>query len=74
MSEFNEEIVTCAEAAKELKTTTQTIRRWIAMGTLNPKGCFQVGKRGQWRIYKSVLKEAKTFSTGGMNSKWLNTF
>lgn len=72
--QIKEEVVTCAEAAKELNTTTQTIRRWIAMGTLNPKSCFQVGKRGRWRIYRSALREAQLYSKGGLDSKWVNSF
>ena len=69
-----EELLTCAEAAKELKTSAQTVRAWIALGKIDPKGCFQIGVRGRWRIYRSALNNARIFSQGGVRSECLNTF
>jgi len=68
------EILTCADIAKELKTTRQTVWKWIATGRIDPDGCFQIGKKGHWRIYRSALQKALTFSTGGLKSEWMNTF
>ena len=69
-----EEIFTSDEVARMFRTSQQTIRRWIALGTIDPEGCFQVGKRGRWRIRKSALEKAKVFSNGGFDPKWFNTF
>ena len=41
------QVLTCAQAAYELNTTTQTIREWILLGKIDPKGCFQIGNRYQ---------------------------
>ena len=70
----DDEILTCSEVAKTLKTSRQAVWKWIATGKIDPSGCFQVGKKGRWRIYKSALNESLNFSKGGMKSKWLNTF
>ena len=58
------QVLTCAQAAYELNTTTQTIREWILLGKIDPKGCFQIGKRGRWRIYKSALEKARIYARG----------
>ncbi len=57
-------VLTCMEAAQEMRTTTQTIRAWIMLGRIDPNGCFQVGKRGHWRIYRSALDKARNFARG----------
>ena len=67
-----DELLTCAEAAKELKASAQTVRDWIALGKIDPKGCFQIGARGHWRIYRSALNNARIFSQGGVR-ECLNT-
>ncbi len=65
-TELNEkkedELLTCVEAANELRTSTQTIRTWILLGKIPAKGCFQMQKRGQWRIYRSALEQARMFA------------
>lgn len=58
------QVLTCAQVAYELNTTTQTIRAWIMLGRIDPNGCFQVGKRGHWRIYRSALDKARNFARG----------
>ena len=70
----DDEILTCAEVARELKTSRQTVWKWIALGVIESEGCFQIGRRGRWRIYKSAIEKAKAYSNGGVNSKWINTF
>ena len=59
-----EETLTSVEAAQEMRTTPQTIRTWILLGKIEPKGCFQVGRRGRWRIYRSALDKARIFARG----------
>ena len=59
-----EETWTSVEAAQEMRTTPQTIRTWILLGKIEPKGCFQVGRRGRWRIYRSALDKARIFARG----------
>lgn len=63
-TEVKKEVLTCVEAAREMRTTAQTIRTWILLGKIESKGCFQVGKRGRWRIYRSALDKARTFARG----------
>ena len=58
------EILTCVEAAREMNTTPQTVRGWILLGRIDPKGCFQIGKRGRWRIYRSALDKSRNFARG----------
>ena len=69
-----DEILTCSEVARALKTSRQSVWKWIATGKIDPNGCFQVGKKGRWRIYKSALDRSLNFSTGGVRSKCLNIF
>lgn len=60
----HEETLTSVEAAQEMGTTPQTIRMWILLGKIEHTGCFQVGRRGRWRIYRSALDKARTFARG----------
>ena len=57
-----EETFSCAEAAKVMKRSTQTIRTWILLGKIAPEGCFQIGKRGRWYIHKSALEKARIYA------------
>jgi len=57
-----QEVLTCAEVARELSTSTQTIRLWILLGKIDPKGCFKIGKRGRWRIYRSAVEKARIYA------------
>ena len=59
-----EEVITAIEAAKELRMTPQTIRLWITLGKIDPSKCFQIGRRGHWRIQKSAIQK---LSVGGIN-------
>lgn len=60
--EKQDELLTCVEAAHELRTTTQTIRTWILLGKIPSQGCFQMQKRGHWRIYRSALEKARLYA------------
>ena len=64
-----DKILTCAQVAQEFNTTTQTIREWILLGKIDPKGCFQIGKRGRWRIYRSALEKARIYARGQANDQ-----
>ena len=59
-----EETLNSVKAAQEMRTTPQTIRTWILLGKIEPKGCFQIGRRGRWRIYRSALDKARIFARG----------
>ena len=52
-----DEVITSIEAAKELRMSPQTIRLWIMLGKIDPSKCFQIGKRGHWRIQKSAIQK-----------------
>jgi|GEM_PF-2493493 hypothetical protein len=62
--EKREEVITAIEAAKELRMTPQTIRLWITLGKIDSSKCFQIGRRGHWRIQKSAIQK---LIVGGIN-------
>lgn len=59
-----DEVITAIEAAKELRMTPQTIRLWITLGKIDSSKCFQIGRRGHWRIQKSAIQK---LIVGGIN-------
>ena len=69
-NQFQEqEVLTCAEVAQELSTSTQTIRLWILLGKIDPKGCFKIGKHGRWRIYRSAVEKARIYARSQVNGR-----
>lgn len=51
----DEEFLTCEEAAKKMRISTQTIRTWILLGKIDSSKCYQAGRYGRWRIHKSAF-------------------
>ena len=55
--DLEEDLYTCKEVAKRLGITAQTVRYWIMGGRIDQDKCFQIGKRGHWRIHKSAVEK-----------------
>lgn len=59
---MNNEAISTVAAAKELSITSQGVRLMIKTGRFPKGGCFQIGGRGQWKIYRWALEQAKRFA------------
>lgn len=55
--DLDEELYTCQEVADQLRITAQTVRYWIMGGRIDQNKCFQIGKKGHWRIQKSAVEK-----------------
>ncbi len=54
---LEEDLLTCQEVAEQLRITAQTVRCWIMGGRIDQSKCFQIGKKGHWRIQKSAVEK-----------------
>lgn len=55
--DLSEDLYTCQEVAERLRITAQTVRYWIMGGRIDQNKCFQIGKKGHWRIQKSAVEK-----------------
>ena len=56
-ADLDEDLYTCQEVAEKLRITAQTVRLWIIGGRIDQSKCFQIGKKGHWRIHKSAVEK-----------------